>query len=269
MKNVGFIKVEQGDEKTVVHIHGKGMQLAGDHTLQLYVFYMRGQTCVGIWQAELDNTRPAVNYRLTYTRRDTGRPEFYPLIEGIVMENAGRRRFAAVWSDTPAPLENMEIWREPEEPQEVLEDEMSVQEAADVPGNEVSAQETADVPEDEMSAEETADVETDGREEEPPSVQYMKIQRQDIAKLPRCEWKLANNSFLLHGYYNYHHLIVVDEGDDLWLGVPGIYHPREARAAEAFGFPRFIRPGEDGVELEPEEKNEMDDFGYWCRQVKR
>ena len=33
-----------------------------------------------------------------------------------------------------------------------------------------------------------------------------KITRQEIAGLPRKEWKLANNHFLLHGYYNYHHL---------------------------------------------------------------
>lgn len=33
-----------------------------------------------------------------------------------------------------------------------------------------------------------------------------KIQRQDLSRLIRREWQLANNSFLLHGYYNYHHL---------------------------------------------------------------
>ena len=54
--------------------------------------------------------------------------------------------------------------------------------------------------------------------------------------LPRCEWRVANNSFLLHGYYNYHYLILLEEENQMWLGVPGIYHRKEAKAAEVFGF---------------------------------
>ena len=97
--------------------------------------------------------------------------------------------------------------------------------------------------------------------------QIMKIQRGEI--LPRCEWKLANNNFLLHGYYNYRHLVLIDEGNQLKLGVPGIYHEREARAAATFGFPEFIAEADVNVTLEPQERNENQQFGYWCRQVRR
>ena len=97
----------------------------------------------------------------------------------------------------------------------------------------------------------------------------MKIQRGEISILPRCEWKLANNNFLLHGYYNYRHLVLIDEGDRLKLGVPGIYHEREAKAAETFGFPEFIGETDVNVTLEPQERNVEQQFGYWCRQVRR
>ena len=97
----------------------------------------------------------------------------------------------------------------------------------------------------------------------------MKIQRGEISILPRCEWKLANNNFLLHGYYNYRHLVLIDEGNHLKLGVPGIYHEREARAAATFGFPEFIAEADVNVTLEPQERNENQQFGYWCRQVRR
>ena len=97
--------------------------------------------------------------------------------------------------------------------------------------------------------------------------QIMKIQRGEISILPRCEWKLANNNFLLHGYYNY--LVLIDEGNQLKLGVPGIYHEREARAAATFGFPEFIAEADVNVTLEPQERNENQQFGYWCRQVRR
>ena len=99
--------------------------------------------------------------------------------------------------------------------------------------------------------------------------QIMKIQRGEISILPRCEWKLANNNFLLHGYYNYRHLVLIDEGNQLKLGVPGIYHEREARAAATFGFPEFIAEADVNVTLEPQERNENQQFGYWCRQVRR
>ena len=99
--------------------------------------------------------------------------------------------------------------------------------------------------------------------------QIMKIQRGEISILPRCEWKLANNNFLLHGYYNYRHLVLIDEGNQLKLGVPGIYHEREARAAATVGFPEFIAEADVNVTLEPQERNENQQFGYWCRQVRR
>ena len=48
-----------------------------------------------------------------------------------------------------------------------------------------------------------------------------------------------------------------------------IFHPQEARAAEAFGFAEFVRVETDGLELSKEEQEEGEDFGYWCRQVHR
>jgi len=94
-----------------------------------------------------------------------------------------------------------------------------------------------------------------------------KIQRQDLSRLPRKEWKLANNNFLLHGYYNYHHLLYIEENGKVWIGVPGVFHPREKMAAEGFGFPEFLRIADLEIELSAEDQNVEEDFGYWCRQV--
>lgn len=96
---------------------------------------------------------------------------------------------------------------------------------------------------------------------------YEKIQRQDLSRLPRKEWKLANNSFLLHGFSNYHHLLYIEEDGNIWIGVPGIYHEKEQMAAIAFGFGTFRRIIDVEIELEEEEKNTFEDFGYWCRQI--
>lgn len=96
-----------------------------------------------------------------------------------------------------------------------------------------------------------------------------KIQRMELSKLARCEWNLANNRFLMHGYYNYHHLVFLESDDAFLLGVPGIYHEKEAQAAESFGFARFIALDELEIDLSSEEQNEEEKFGYWCRPVRR
>ena len=94
-----------------------------------------------------------------------------------------------------------------------------------------------------------------------------KIQRSDLSILPRKFWHLANNSFLLHGCRNYGHLLLIEENERLWLGVPGIYDPHEARAADLFGFPRFTRSYAAAADLSENERNDSSDFGHWYRCV--
>ena len=110
---------------------------------------------------------------------------------------------------------------------------------------------------------ETAAAETDIS----ASTNARKIRRSEMSQLPRKFWPLANNSFLLHGYHNYGHLLLIEEDSRLWLGVPGTYAPQEARAADLFGFPRFTRSYAGLPELTAEERADDGDFGHWCRCV--
>lgn len=103
--------------------------------------------------------------------------------------------------------------------------------------------------------------------EEKRKITYEKIHRQDIAKLPQREWKLANNSFLLHGYHNYQHILFVQEAGRSFIGVPGVYSPREEDAAKNFGFPVFHRVNEGEISLNSSEYEVDQDFGYWCKEV--
>lgn len=97
-----------------------------------------------------------------------------------------------------------------------------------------------------------------------PTQTVKKIQRSEMSILPRKYWHLANNSFLLHGYHNYHHLLLIEKDGHYWLGVPGIYDPREARAARLFGFPQFTDSYNDSLQLTDDECNPQENFGYWC-----
>jgi len=87
----------------------------------------------------------------------------------------------------------------------------------------------------------------------------VRIEPQDIGRLPIDTWYIANNSFLLHGYYSYRHLILLKTEENkpsYIIGVPGIYHNRDEYMAKMFGFGLF-RPMKDCQELRGE-------FGYWC-----
>jgi len=102
----------------------------------------------------------------------------------------------------------------------------------------------------------------------PGDTVYEKISRQELSRLPRKEWRIANNSFLLHGFHNYHHLLYMEENGMIWIGVPGIFHEKEKQAAEAFGFPTFRRVTDVNLDLQEEEMNPFEDFGYWCRMIR-
>ena len=64
LRNVGFVKVEQEDEVCTVHIHGKGFRMKGEQRLEVSLFYLDGEECVGIWQGTVENMNPAINYQL-------------------------------------------------------------------------------------------------------------------------------------------------------------------------------------------------------------
>lgn len=101
-----------------------------------------------------------------------------------------------------------------------------------------------------------------------PAWSYRKIQRSQLTSLARHEWRLANNQFLMHGYRNYRHLLLLERNGKWYLGVPGIYHRREAQAAETFGFPEFIGVEEIQIHL-PDEERQAEAFGYWIRPVRK
>ena len=95
-----------------------------------------------------------------------------------------------------------------------------------------------------------------------------KIKRRDLRVLPRKYWNLANNSFLMHGYRNYNHLLLVEEDGYYLLGVPGIYDIRESHAARLFGFPHFTADNSSATESLAEKEPDRGTFGYWCCHLK-
>ncbi len=176
-------------------------------------------------------------------------------IDGVLAGTAGEY-WAGELSDVRIPYN--ELW----------EEEVQAQEAEDTilfePEPEEQEQEPEEHgPESEEQEPEQEEQELPGSEMYPFDDDEMQWCRQigpeDFSKLPAPCWRLANNSFPFHGYYNYRHLLYAGDGERCYIGVPGQYHRREQYLARQFGFPRFKGTRKKRVT--------MGDFGYWLREI--
>lgn len=88
-----------------------------------------------------------------------------------------------------------------------------------------------------------------------------KLSLEDLGRLPEQWQALRRNDFLLHGYYQYRHLLLAKVRENgrsgYVLGVPGSFFYREQYMAETFGFLHFS-PMKEG-------RRQRGEFGYWCR----
>ncbi|MCM1536528.1 MAG: DUF6128 domain-containing protein [Clostridium sp.] len=92
--------------------------------------------------------------------------------------------------------------------------------------------------------------------------EYLSIEPRDFVILPVKYYRLVNNSFLLHGYHNYQHLIltrILYRGEiRYYIGVPGNYYEKEKQVAIMFGFESFE------CKAEPARTG---DYGYYMMRI--
>ena len=91
----------------------------------------------------------------------------------------------------------------------------------------------------------------------------IRMQLSDLQELPRKYWYVGNNSFLLHGFFNYRHIIFgeMTEGGQkrYFIGVPGVFLNQEKIMAAMFGFPEF--------KTAKSAEYKTGNFGYWYRVI--
>ena len=299
-RNVGFVKVEQDGKETTISVHGKGLCGKSNENISCYLikldsemgnilFVPAGEIQIGMISCGgcFCYTEELIRAGYGKTEQSVGQTcEKKDDICGLGLGDPKEAFYVALWNEEmygDLDIARAKVFQEFDSDKTAGESKSikSIDEKeAEVETQFGDDEETENLEEEqpEKKEQETVeessekkDLKKDDRDIDLQNFrrQIMKIQRGEISILSRCEWKLANNNFLLHGYYNYRHLVLIDEGNQLKLGVPGIYHEREARAAATFGFPEFIAEADVNVTLEPQERNENQQFGYWCRQVRR
>ena len=276
-RNVGFIKTSRHYRSCILQIHARGIPVGNGASMELRAFF-RGEDDVLLSEqiAVLNCFGHNISTRLSVS--ESRFPEGRPLaqIDGFLIKLPGNAP-SLFWmaSDlffdadirklkTISTMQNEKPADSSAEQNEKPADVSTVQNQKPTDTSIVQNQKPADVSDMQSNhPAETAAAETDIS----ASTNARKIRRSEMSQLPRKFWPLANNSFLLHGYHNYGHLLLIEEDSRLWLGVPGTYAPQEARAADLFGFPRFTRSYAGLPELTAEERADDEDFGHWCRCV--
>lgn len=95
----------------------------------------------------------------------------------------------------------------------------------------------------------------------------VRITPEDLLLLPKEGRNYAENSYLLHGYYRYRHVLLGRgpgaAGAEYLILVPGRYDRKEARLAGIFGFPEFLPVLPEVRTVASAEES----FGYWCGKI--
>lgn len=292
-RNVGFVKVEEGTDRCTIHIHAKGLRMGETKDMELFLLVETGRGIEKIPQGEIQSSDPTMNVKFVYGREDLPNEDMYDHVGGVLLEDGTKSRYMATWEGVQAeagqiptyrpdymPEDKMPEERKPEEemPEERLPEERMPEERMpeermpeERETNEIAMESPAQMVEELSPAVRSEGVFDNGEKQTVMKHRYRaeKIQRNDLVKLARCEWQLANNRFLLHGYYNYHHLVFIEDGKRMLLGVPGIFHEKEAAAAEGYGFGTFVANEELDLRSDLNEPVDEENFGYWTRPVKR
>lgn len=275
-RNLGFLQISSHNYSYLLTLHVKNLPIVPGEQLEVHAFILENQTLTGSPVALLQCSGQNLSTQLVISGERFPHKRTLKHIDGFIIFSITKNR-SQHWIASSVPLPDFYSFSdcslstevilssEPENPS--LSEEATITE--DIVSETVSEAALSDASIDAASTEEVPTEVTPTEETaiQDASIQARKITHAEISTLPRRFWPLANNSFLLHGCHNYHHLLLIKEKDHLWLGVPGLYDPREAHMANLFGFPQFTSSYISILELTEDECENSESFGHWCRYL--
>ncbi len=275
-RNLGFLQISSHNYSYLLTLHVKNLPIVPGEQLEVHAFILENQTLTGSPVALLQCSGQNLSTQLVISGERFPHKRTLKHIDGFILFSITQNR-PQHWIASAVPLPDFYSFSdcslsteeilssEPENPS--LSEEATITE--DIVSETVSEAALSDASIDAASTEEVPTEVTPTEETaiQDASIQARKITHAEISTLPRRFWPLANNSFLLHGCHNYHHLLLIKEKDHLWLGVPGLYDPREAHMANLFGFPQFTSSYISILELTEDECENSESFGHWCRYL--
>lgn len=297
-KNAGFVKVDMRGNQCRLEIHVRGLGQVTEQGIIYFIIEDSGLN--GVKVGEMEILRGQGDYGTIIKCNPIGdSPYQFGQIAGVCVTYGDHQMAASKWKEDPNlqfALQDIHIWEPPQlEPEEELQKLEKLQPKANASEAQIR-QETHSEPvaqqlEQSASSETQQPTTSAAQQTAHPTAQaaaqetdwaktwkqlqaqneklefrkerngdWIKMDIKAIRSLPKRNWYLGNNSFLVHGFFNYHYLILGREMDgdkERWyLGVPGFYQQQERVMATIFGFPEFFNS-----------QNGAEPFGYWIHTV--
>lgn len=272
-KNTGFVKADVREDSYRMEIQVRGL---GSGTGRAQVFFLIcDNDSIGIPAGEFNLCQGSGSLQLKGLTHRLGQSTYrIDQIAAIVIRYGSGRLLISCWKEKipdSVCMGKFTVWEEMvckernKEPacEEIPHEEPACKEPASETcrTSEECPQTEPPILEEEKVSGEEMPPEKEEKPEDKAQVSYRKIAIADIHSLPKKNWYLCNNSFLIHGFFNYHYLMlktVEKDGDTTYyLGVPGVYEQPEYMMALLFGF-RDFEPATDR-----KHKSETGVFGYW------
>lgn len=297
-RNVGYAKIEKRDAHSRVEIHMKNTGLM-EHDIPVYFYTQNATGFPGILLGSIHFSRGAGEFKESVDAAHLSNTGYnISNIKGIFCPVSERQMILSQWDDDAFDRNSFfpvdgSISEEPSVP---LENSASLENSA---LNAAPVLEETPVPPSETvdlkAAEAAVDLCNSPSESASPQIpnlkmpesyssrwnfimenfppvapfpsetafEWVQLELKDLRLLPKSYWHLNNNSFLLHGFFNYHHLVLGKKKDtqpcEWLLGVPGVFQNPERVMATLFGFPDFHSTSEANTKT--------GQFGYWLRPL--
>lgn len=279
-QNVGFAKVDIRGDYCQVEIHLKRTGYT-NVKCPVYLFVRENEVIVGVEIGEIALVNGCGDFVRQLNCNGVGEtPYCMKDMKGILIFLDNTVMFASQWDEKAIYRENFKPYEETKEiPVEQAEDaaeepeesgQMEKLQVESVQAQQSREQQTEELqPETQRSGDMWMDLweKLNGMYgaknlfENMPEISGIHMELKDLRELPKKYWYLGSNSFLLHGFFNYRHLLlgkVENESGRKWfIGVPGIYQNQEKVLAAVFGFSEFRQEKDTGVKT--------GQFGYWYR----
>lgn len=277
IRNVGYAKLESLDKKYIFTLQINGVQAIEGRKVQLYLQKETGEELLcepvvsrgeiacqreeekGKNNDEIQGVRVLINENKEitgyFTKPDIGKKLSKPSVEKTDMISEGAQEIIAKEEEIPETVPK-------------------VQEQAAIPNRTenkviIKAEHADAVSQESKNVLQMKDTKWEQLSSIYPHIhpfrdtrEFLSVGPEDFVVLRERCYQMTHNSFLLHGYYNYRHLLLMrqEKGDQVlyYIGVPGNFYEREKQVARMFGFESFEGTREPAWE---------GDFGYYMIPV--
>jgi len=243
MNNAGYAKVETRGKEGWIEIHFMNGGVSGIAKVVFWVIQNEHIGEIQVGEIQVENGRGMGRFAFQ-TERVNNTEIPFDEIAGIGIVDMNQQKYGSFWRDVDVQKIKIMINRDVQSEGDVrqkeeIKEKIKAAELESLHSMEIPAKNV--FPNDNMEdiwqgMKKGRDLVKFGR-----NICALQIELGDLRELPKKYWYLGNNSFLLHGFFNYKHLLFGKHPEGMWfLGVPGIYERQERVMASIFDFGGFL-----------------------------